>query len=224
MGEKTLLEKLSNIQVELKAPKNQYNKFGKYYYRNNEDILEALKPICNKNRTTLVVCDEIEMHGNRYYVKAVATLYDWDSNNEISAEAFARETEDKKGMDSSQVTGATSSYARKYALNGLFNIDDTKDNDSAELKDEREERVNQTKSSNTNKSSKSSSTNSGTTVSNSIEMKIAQIQTYYKKNPKTFGAVLKGLLQGRRVSDLPEPELDGLLEIIETSEHSLGGE
>lgn len=129
---KTLIEKLSLIQVELKAPKNQYNSFGKYKYRNCEDILESAKPICNKNRTTLTIHDDIVVKGERYYVEATATLYDWDSKDEITVSALAREEDSKKGMDASQVTGATSSYARKYALNGLFNIDDTKDTDSEE--------------------------------------------------------------------------------------------
>lgn len=129
---KTLIEKLSLIQVELKAPKNQYNDFGKYKYRNCEDILESAKPICNKNRTTLLITDEIKQIGDRYYVEATAQLMDWDSKEGIQVSALAREEEIKKGMDASQVTGATSSYARKYALNGLFNIDDTKDTDSEE--------------------------------------------------------------------------------------------
>jgi hypothetical protein len=132
MAEMNLKEKLSFIQNELKAPKSQYNSFGKYKYRNCEDILEAVKPICKKYRTTLVVEDEIVMVGDRYYVRAMASLDDWDSDDFIDVRAFAREEAEKKGMDASQVTGATSSYARKYALNGLFNIDDTKDTDSEE--------------------------------------------------------------------------------------------
>ena len=126
--------RLSLIQNELKAPKNQYNSFGKYNYRSCEDILEAVKPICNKYRTTLVIEDELKAIGERYYVMAKATLLDWDSDSFISSSAYAREEENKKGMDSAQVTGATSSYARKYALNGLFNIDDTKDFDTDEVK------------------------------------------------------------------------------------------
>ena len=126
-----ILEKLSAIQIELKAPKNQFNKFGGYNYRNCEDILEAVKPLCSKNKATLVISDSIENIGERFYVKAMATLYDSEKiENSISAVAFAREEENKKGMDGSQVTGSSSSYARKYALNGLFNIDDTKDADS----------------------------------------------------------------------------------------------
>ena len=117
---------LNKIQKELKAPKNQYNAFGKYKYRSCEDILEAVKPLLNN--ATLVINDEMVVIGERYYIKATATLTEADKS--ISATAYAREPEEKKGMDSAQITGATSSYARKYALNGLFLIDDTKDADT----------------------------------------------------------------------------------------------
>ncbi len=129
-------EKLAHIQNELKAPKGQFNKFGNYKYRSCEDILEAVKPICLKHRTTLVVHDEIERIADRNYLKAICTIFDWDSDSKIEAHAYAREPISKKGMDDSQLTGATSSYARKYALNGLFNIDDTKDADTNELHDQ----------------------------------------------------------------------------------------
>lgn len=125
-----IYEKLCNIQNELKAPKSQYNSFGKYNYRNCEDILEAVKSICLKYKTTLVIRDFVVPVRDRYYVEAHATLYDWESDKSIESIASAREEESKKGMDASQVTGATSSYARKYALNALFAIDDTKDADS----------------------------------------------------------------------------------------------
>jgi len=127
-------EKLKIIQCELKAPKSQHNNFGNYNYRSLEDINESVKPILDKVGATIVLSDDIVFMGERYYVKATATLYDTESNESISVTALARETDVKKGMDSSQVTGATSSYARKYALNGLFAIDDTKDADSEEYK------------------------------------------------------------------------------------------
>ena len=123
-------EKLLDIQIELKAPKSQYNNFGKYSYRNCEDILEAVKPLLADNKCTLTVKDEIVLIGDRYYVKATATLADIEKADIIVTTAYAREELEKKGMDSSQLTGATSSYARKYALNGLFCIDDTKDADT----------------------------------------------------------------------------------------------
>lgn len=119
------MKQLNKIQKELKAPKGQRNNFGNYNYRNAEDILEAVKPLLGN--AVLTVNDDIVLIGDRYYVKATATLKDGDEIASVSA--FARESFEKKGMDSAQVTGATSSYARKYALNGLFCIDDTKDAD-----------------------------------------------------------------------------------------------
>jgi hypothetical protein len=121
-------DKLQAIQSELKAPKNQRNNFGNYNYRSCEDILEAVKPLLKVHGLTLVISDEVVNIGAHNYVKATATLS--DGADKIEATAYAREAEAKKGMDDSQITGATSSYARKYALNGLFAIDDTKDADS----------------------------------------------------------------------------------------------
>lgn len=133
-----IYEKLSNIQNELKCNKNQFNKFGGYKYRSCEDILEAVKPICKKYKTVLVLSDTLVNIGERYYIQATARLTDIEANKEsedtcISNTAYAREEESKKGMDGSQITGTASSYARKYALNGLFNIDDTKDADTDEF-------------------------------------------------------------------------------------------
>lgn len=134
MAEKSLSlkEKLSVIQVELKAPKNLYNSFGKYKYRNVEGIQEALKPLEKKYGVFTILSDTIEEIGGRIYVKSTAVIADVASGDEISVSAYAREADSKKGMDDAQVTGATSSYARKYALNGLFLLDDTKDVDSEE--------------------------------------------------------------------------------------------
>ena len=129
-----IYEKLSAIQQELKAPKGQYNSFGKYKYRSCEDILEAVKPICAKHKTALVLLDDIREVSGRFYVVAQAQLHDCESDNAVTATAFAREPDEKKGMDDSQITGTASSYARKYALNGLFCIDDTKDADTDEYK------------------------------------------------------------------------------------------
>ena len=124
------MSKLQEIQHKLKAPKGQYNSFGKYKYRSCEDILEAVKPILNEVGCTLTLSDEIVLIGDRYYIKATAKLTGADTNEVTTA--YAREDLDKKGMDGSQVTGTASSYARKYALNGLFCIDDTKDADTDE--------------------------------------------------------------------------------------------
>lgn len=120
---------LVQIQSELKAPKGQFNKFGGYNYRNCEDILEAVKPLLKKHNLTITISDDIVAVNDRIYVKATARLSD-SKGNEVSASALAREADTKKGMDEAQITGAASSYARKYALNGLFAIDDTKDADS----------------------------------------------------------------------------------------------
>lgn len=121
--------KLIKIQAELKAPKNQVNSFGKYKYRSAEDIIEAVKPILCKYGTALVVSDEVVQVGDRIYLKATASLLD-GLNDIISVSGWAREEDVKKGMDAAQITGSASSYARKYALNGLFAIDDTKDSDA----------------------------------------------------------------------------------------------
>ena len=125
----SLTVKLMMIQSELKAPKNQRNNFGKYNYRNCEDILNALKPHLMKYKCVVLLTDDLVLIGDRFYIKATAKLVDAESDNTISVNAYAREEETKKGMDSSQITGSASSYARKYALNGLFAIDDTKDSD-----------------------------------------------------------------------------------------------
>jgi hypothetical protein len=130
---------LRSIQCELKAPKGQYNSFGKYSYRSCEDILEAVKPLLDKYKATVYITDEVGSVGDRIYVKATATFVDKDGK-EVSVSAFAREPVARKGMDEAQVTGATSSYARKYALNGLFLIDDNKDADTDENRNETEAR------------------------------------------------------------------------------------
>lgn len=130
-----IYEKLGIIQSKLKAPKGQYNSFGKYKYRSCEDILEAVKPLLAETKTVLSVTDQMEVVGDRIYVRSEAHLNDCEDYGEIITVAYAREEESKKGMDSSQVTGAASSYARKYALNGLFCIDDNKDSDSTNTVD-----------------------------------------------------------------------------------------
>lgn len=130
------MKELLAIQCELKAPKNQRNKFGNFDYRSCEDILEALKPHLAKNKCVLLLGDEVVQKGDRYYVEATARIIN-SEGAEMSVKACAREAEDKKGMDASQITGSTSSYARKYALSGLFAIDDTKDADGSDNKPEK---------------------------------------------------------------------------------------
>lgn len=128
MADKTFTERLIAVQSQLKVPKNQYNDYGGFKYRSCEDILEAVKPLLQKEGLYITIADDIVVIGERFYVKATATLS--DGENSISNQAFAREDAAKKGMDGSQVTGTASSYARKYALNGLLAIDDAKDADA----------------------------------------------------------------------------------------------
>ena len=128
------MKELLQIQSELKAPKGQFNAYGKYKYRSCEDILEAVKPILKKCNCTLLLSDSLVYVGDRYYIKATATLINAEGKS-VSTEAYAREEDTKKGMDASQITGASSSYARKYALNGLLCIDDNKDSDTTNTGD-----------------------------------------------------------------------------------------
>lgn len=136
----SIYEKLAIIQQELKAPKGQYNDFGKYKYRSCEDILEALKPLLKEQKLSLILGDELVFIGQRYYIKATAKLINLSNNETIENDAYAREEENVKGMSQSQITGTASSYARKYALNGLFNIDDTKDADTNEYNQQQMEK------------------------------------------------------------------------------------
>lgn len=128
------MKELIQIQAKLKAPKNQFNNFGKYNYRSCEDILEGVKPLLHEHGAVLTVSDRIVNVGNRIYVEATARISVEEKYVEVTA--YAREAENKKGMDDAQITGSASSYARKYALNGLFLIDDTKDDDSGNTPDE----------------------------------------------------------------------------------------
>lgn len=133
-------QKLMIVQSKLKAPKGQYNSFGKYKYRSCEDILTAVKPLLAEVGAVIVIEDGLEMVGDRIYIKATASFYETENGARISNTAYAREEETKKGMDGSQITGTASSYARKYALNGLLLIDDTKDADTDENRNERDNR------------------------------------------------------------------------------------
>ena len=141
----SVYEKLSKVQTELKAPKGQYNSFGKYKYRSCEDILEAVKPLNAKHGVVLTVGDEVVEISNRFYVKATATFVDIESGEKIINTALAREDDAKKGMDGSQITGTASSYARKYCLNGLYCIDDTKDADTDEYRHQQERKPQENK-------------------------------------------------------------------------------
>lgn len=128
----SIKEKLALIQNEMNVPKNMYNSFGKYHYRNAETILSVAKPICKKYKATVYTVEKPIQVGERYYIQSIAYLLDWESDEEVEAVASAREPEDKKGMDESQITGSASSYAKKYALSGLFALDDNQDPDTEE--------------------------------------------------------------------------------------------
>lgn len=136
---KEFIEKITKVQKELKAPKSKYNSFGNYNYRSTEDILEAAKPLLVEEGLVLNITDKLENIGERYYVKATAAITDGEDS--FISSAYARECAAKKGMDESQITGSASTYARKYALNGLFCIDDTKDADTDEQEKERSKRA-----------------------------------------------------------------------------------
>ena len=129
----SIYEKISKVQDELKVPKNQYNDFGGYYYRSCEDIIQAAKPLLHANNLTMTISDELELIGDRYYIKATVTIFDIENEEKHQTNGYAREAEKKKGMDPSQITGSASSYARKYALNGIFALDDTKDADATNI-------------------------------------------------------------------------------------------
>lgn len=138
------MKRLIEIQKKLKAPKNQYNSFGKYKYRSCEDILEAVKPLLKENKLIMNITDELVYIGERYYIKATAILTDIENGEQFINIAYAREEETKRGMDGSQITGTASSYARKYALNGLFLIDDTKDTDTDEYHEQNNKLITKT--------------------------------------------------------------------------------
>lgn len=131
-----IYKKLTAVQGKLKAPKAQFNEFSNFNYRSCEDILNAVKPLLHGVNASLILSDEIINYGDRYYIKATAKFIDNETGEDVTATAYAREQQTKKGMDESQITGAASSYARKYALNGLFAIDNTKDADSMNNNDE----------------------------------------------------------------------------------------
>jgi len=160
-----IYEKLTLVQSQLKAPKGQFNKFGNFNYRSLEDIVESLKPLLVHHKLTLIMSDNVKQVGDRFYIETTATLINSEKTEErILTTALAREANEKKGMDSSQLTGATSSYARKYCLNGLFNIDDTKESDSQNQNQNQPNTVAQTTKYNGNNGS-----SNGTNIKSSIQ-------------------------------------------------------
>ncbi len=196
---------LTTIQKELKAPKGQRNKFGNYNYRSAEDILEAAKPLLAKHDSQLTLTDEPIMQGEWHYIKATATLITKDG--ETTVNAYARESPVKKGMDDSQITGTASSYARKYALNGLFLIDDTKDADT----DEYQEQQNKTKTATRSQSKPQTSKQSG---AQALEIKKTTLSNEAKAIAKSMNAseaiVLQDLAERAKVKDIAKRWGSGL--------------
>ena len=198
----TLKEKLSEIQIELKVNKSQYNSFGKYSYRSAEDILEAVKPLCKKNKVVLILEDEVDLIGERYYIKATAKLIDTESQEVLSVFAYAREADKKSGMDESQITGSCSSYARKYALNGLFCIDDTKDADT----DEQHNQVAEGGKADTKAKAKKAQEDDPIISSDKVEIAVATI----RNKQTTLANVLKAY-GVEKLADLRESQYQNLM-------------
>ena len=195
-----IYEQLSNVQHELKCNKSLYNSFGKYSYRSTELIMEAVKPLLFENDLCLIITDSVELIGDRFYIKATATIYNKEGE-QISTTAYAREEEGKKGMDASQVTGSTSSYARKYALNGLLAIDDTKDADA-------------TNTHGVTSDSKVTSTNSkANNITNTYKLTEGQIKRLYaigykKGYSREYMAKLVNAKYKKSIEDLSKEEYD----------------
>ena len=195
-----IYEQLANVQHELKCNKSLYNSFGKYSYRSTELIMEAVKPLLFSNDLCLTITDSIELIGDRFYIKATATIYNKEGE-QISTTAYAREEEGKKGMDASQVTGSTSSYARKYALNGLLAIDDTKDADT-------------TNTHGVTSDSKTTSTNSkANNTTNTYKLTEGQIKRLYaigykKGYSRDYMAKLVNAKYKKSIEDLNKEEYD----------------
>lgn len=207
---------LAKIQAELKAPKNQFNSFGKYNYRNCEDILEAVKPLLKKFDAVLTVSDSIEAIGGRIYVKATAKFKAADGTNEEAA-AFAREAENKKGMDEAQLTGSTSSYARKYALGGLFCLDDTKDADSNSCTEQQREQPRKNapqQSSNGNQSNPSKD-------ANAEHYKAIKSQLESAMYPADVGSIIAARKDW--IDSMPQAGRDALNNMAAAKREELGG-
>ena len=218
---------LQCIQGELVAPKGQYNSFGKYAYRSAEDILEALKPILQKYDATLILQDDIEQIGDRYYVCATATLYAMGET--IGTRAYAREDENKKGMDGSQVTGAASSYARKYALNGLFMIDDNKDADTDEYAEQTEQKsTNKAANKSTGKSNESAKNpaNDKKFITGAQAKKLREDIKYIAESTNapviTIGKWFVGLMGVEKIEQIPVGQLKNAQQLIEETKKVKG--
>lgn len=202
-----VFEKLQHIQSSLKAPKNQYNKFGQYYYRNCEDIQEAAKPLLKEVKAALTVGDELVLIGERYYIKATARFFDCESNEVIENTAYAREEQEKKGMDVSQVTGSTSSYARKYALNGLFCIDDVKDADNQDNKKEPSKTTNRGAKANNKQATETPGTKPDNKTEKVTEVMIESVKSLIEKY-SSKGLKMEKILKMYSIKSIEEMDIN----------------
>lgn len=200
-----VFSKLQYVQQNLKAPKGQYNKFGEYHYRSCEDIQEALKPLLAEVNAVLLLNDELVMIGDRYYIKAAATFQDAESTGSVTNTAYARETDSRKGMEAAQVTGSTSSYARKYALNGLFCIDDAKDPDTMDNRDQGQRGQPDQRQPAARQPERSNNSNAGSSRSGYVERQ--HINTIRAEIART-GAKEKAVCYQYRIKDLSEMKME----------------
>ena len=197
-----IYEKLLNIQTTLKAPKGQFNKFGNYKYRNCEDILESLKPLLFDNKVVVLINDDIVAVNDRIYIKTTVTLKDTESEEKIETTAFAREEETKKGMDSSQITGSASSYARKYALNAMFAIDDTKDSDTTN------------QGTNNQKENRNTQSQKKDYKNMTEKEKIDTCIKFISANRNEYNDLIESMVNGKEIDKIPLKELETIVETI----------
>lgn len=215
--------KLLTVQQALKCNKSQFNSFGNYYYRSCEDILEAAKPLCGQHGLTLTVSDEIVVIGERYYVKATAKVTDTDKKETIEVSAYAREAESVKGMSEPQITGSSSSYARKYALNGLFLIDDTQEvdsfNNSAKEQQAAKQGTKTTQATAKKKAEQTTATKTGQPPTREQEKQRYLQETVKKANSMNAMSLLPGIIKSQyKVSSSKDLTLEQIRELFEKLE------
>lgn len=225
---KTVFERLLNVQHELKAPKGQRNNFGNYNYRSAEDILEAVKPLLTKYSLLQTITDEVVLIGDRYYIKATVTLYDAEigvsqnvgmvSNNAVMVSAYAREADQKKGMDEAQVTGSASSYARKYALNGLYAIDDTKDADTDQYQSAQQQpKPTATNEPQPKKNTQPKKSGARKAIEAAFKLAIVKNNGDEKAAAAKMQTLMKEMFPGKSSKDLTEEEAKALLKAAKES-------
>lgn len=218
---KIVLERLLNVQHELKAPKGQHNNFGNYNYRSAEDILEAVKPLLVKYGLSQIITDEVVLIGDRYYIKATVYLYDAERglpSCPVMVAAYAREADQKRGMDEAQVTGSASSYARKYALNGLYAIDDTKDADTDEYQSaQRQPKPTTATTPQAKKNAPPKKSGAQKTIETAFKLAIVKNNGDEKAAAVMMQALMKDMFPGKSSKDLTEEEAKALLKATQES-------